>query len=230
TDVSISMMRTFSMMLGEVDFLNSFIYPFYGVGNRGSVLYFPKTTFAMLLIFMILMPILLMNLLIGLAVGDIESVKKNAQLKRIAMQVALHTKWETKLPRIIIQYVNKDKVRFYPNAQCTSTILNTISKWLGFWSPYKDCKDNEGPEGSQEDVLWDELEHQKLRLKDISGQLDQQTKLLRLIMQKMEIVSEADDTDEGVTRDMSVMALRGVTHFKSAIIPKIKYASGGSFG
>lgn len=36
---------------------------------------------------MILMPILLMNLLIGLAVGDIESVKKNAQLKRIAMQV-----------------------------------------------------------------------------------------------------------------------------------------------
>jgi transient receptor potential cation channel subfamily A protein 1 len=38
---------------------------------------------------MILMPILLMNLLIGLAVGDIESVKRNAQLKRLAMQVNL---------------------------------------------------------------------------------------------------------------------------------------------
>ena len=37
---------------------------------------------------MILMPILLMNLLIGLAVGDIESVKRNAQLKRLAMQVS----------------------------------------------------------------------------------------------------------------------------------------------
>lgn len=36
---------------------------------------------------MILMPILLMNLLIGLAVGDIESVRRNAQLKRLAMQV-----------------------------------------------------------------------------------------------------------------------------------------------
>jgi hypothetical protein len=33
------------------------------------------------------MPILLMNLLIGLAVGDIESVRRNAQLKRLAMQV-----------------------------------------------------------------------------------------------------------------------------------------------
>ena len=29
-----------------------------------------------------------MNLLIGLAVGDIESVKRNAQLKRLAMQVS----------------------------------------------------------------------------------------------------------------------------------------------
>lgn len=37
---------------------------------------------------MILMPILLMNLLIGLAVGDIESVRRNAQLKRLAMQVS----------------------------------------------------------------------------------------------------------------------------------------------
>lgn len=39
-------------------------------------------------LFMILMPILLMNLLIGLAVGDIESVRRNAQLKRLAMQVS----------------------------------------------------------------------------------------------------------------------------------------------
>ncbi|CAL4076212.1 unnamed protein product, partial [Meganyctiphanes norvegica] len=83
TDVSMSIMRTFSMMLGEVDFLNSFVYPFYGVGIRGSILYFPKTTFAMLIIFMILMPILLMNLLIGLAVGDIESVKRMLSLKEL---------------------------------------------------------------------------------------------------------------------------------------------------
>lgn len=39
-------------------------------------------------LFMVLMPILLMNLLIGLAVGDIESVRRNAQLKRLAMQVS----------------------------------------------------------------------------------------------------------------------------------------------
>ena len=38
---------------------------------------------------MVMMPILLMNLLVGLAVGDIEAVRKNAALKRLAMQVCL---------------------------------------------------------------------------------------------------------------------------------------------
>ncbi|XP_071521478.1 transient receptor potential cation channel subfamily A member 1-like [Panulirus ornatus] len=88
SNVPMSMMHTFSMMLGEVDFLSIFVYPFYRQSVRGDVLLYPRTTFILLMVFMVLMPILLMNLLIGLAVGDIESVKKNAQLKRIAMQVS----------------------------------------------------------------------------------------------------------------------------------------------
>lgn len=98
--IPMSLMRTFSMMLGEMDFVNVFVTPM--VHNN---LPNPYATFAILckfvnfngffkfkffsfkVLFMILMPILLMNLLIGLAVGDIESVKRNAQLKRLAMQV-----------------------------------------------------------------------------------------------------------------------------------------------
>lgn len=49
---------------------------------------------------MILMPILLMNLLIGLAVGDIESVRRNAQLKRLAMQVISFLFVEISIPRL----------------------------------------------------------------------------------------------------------------------------------
>lgn len=55
---------------------------------------------------MILMPILLMNLLIGLAVGDIESVRRNAQLKRLAMQVVLHTELERKLPSVSVENID----------------------------------------------------------------------------------------------------------------------------
>lgn len=106
-------MRTFSMMLGDLDFLNTFVYPRYCEEN-GNIFFsggstakanlednssprecgknerrlpHPISSYLMLGIFMVLMPILLMNLLIGLAVGDIDSVRRNAALKRLAMQV-----------------------------------------------------------------------------------------------------------------------------------------------
>lgn len=74
------------MMLGELDFVGTYVQPYYK-SDADLLLPFPMPTFIILGLFMVLMPILLMNLLIGLAVGDIESVRRNAQLKRLAMQV-----------------------------------------------------------------------------------------------------------------------------------------------
>lgn len=85
-----SLLRTFAMMLGEIDLLGTYIQPLYtnDVENGlARTIPYPVPVFLMLGVFMVLMPILLMNLLIGLAVGDIESVRRNAQLKRLAMQV-----------------------------------------------------------------------------------------------------------------------------------------------
>ncbi|XP_069176074.1 transient receptor potential cation channel subfamily A member 1 [Procambarus clarkii] len=204
SNVAMSMLHTFSMMLGEVDFLTIFVYPFYQESVRGDRLLFPRTTFILLVLFMILMPILLMNLLIGLAVGDIESVKKNAQLKRIAMQVELHTELENKLPEVLIQRVNKSELLVYPNYCGGTRILHRILSAFNFACPMSDkgYADMEGTESvGRDDYLWEELEGQRKRLRDISATLDQQTKLLRLIMQKMEIKSEADECDEGVSLD-----------------------------
>lgn len=89
-------------------------------------------------LFMILMPILLMNLLIGLAVGDIESVRRNAQLKRLAMQVVLHTELERKLPRRWLEKVDKTELIEYPNeTKCKLGLLDIIMrKWL--CNPFND--------------------------------------------------------------------------------------------
>lgn len=78
------------MMLGEIDFLGTYVQPYYEKDDENRRLPFPIPAFFILGIFMVLMPILLMNLLIGLAVGDIESVRRNAQLKRLAMQVHVY--------------------------------------------------------------------------------------------------------------------------------------------
>ncbi|CAF4424133.1 unnamed protein product, partial [Adineta steineri] len=62
----------------------------------------------MLLLFAVIMPILLMNLLIGLAIGDLMQIQQNARLKRLAMQVQYHTNLERKIPSKLIKRWTKD--------------------------------------------------------------------------------------------------------------------------
>lgn len=119
------MVRVSTMMLGELDFLNTCEYQSTCIDLNGLVLrqeeclmslFMPfllsaslvlrpmitghkdlhiwrqsVASVSFLIIFAILMPILLMNLLIGLAVGDIDTVRRNASMKRLAMQIQHHT-------------------------------------------------------------------------------------------------------------------------------------------
>ena len=45
SSVPMSVMHAFSMMLGEVDFLNIFVYPYFGESTKGDLLLFPVTTY-----------------------------------------------------------------------------------------------------------------------------------------------------------------------------------------
>ncbi|CAG0881689.1 unnamed protein product [Darwinula stevensoni] len=190
-----ALLRTFTMMLGELDFLGTFVQPYWGAGACGIQLPFRAPTFFFLVVFILFMPILLMNLLIGLAVGDIESVRRNAQLKRIAMQVELHSELERKLPRCFIAKVDKSHVVEYPNARnvCTTGILS----WLLCGFRPMENKDGGEQWNPPEQLVLEELGKQKWRLRKLAGAIEDQTQLIRLIVQKMEIRTEADDCDEG---------------------------------
>lgn len=118
------MVRVSTMMLGEIDFLSTFLQPMRKLST--SNYHFWKQMVAatwFLLAFAILMPILLMNLLIGLAVGDIETVRRNASMKRLTMQVEMHTSLERRLPNQMMKCVNKDEIFEYPNKKCHATYL-----------------------------------------------------------------------------------------------------------
>lgn len=122
------MIRVSTMMLGEIDFLNTFLQPMrqrFSDHNHTAWTQMAAATW-FLMIFAILMPILLMNLLIGLAVGDIETVRRNASMKRLAMQVEHHTDLERRLPKQVLKYVRKSEVYEYPNKrshQCATTVV-----------------------------------------------------------------------------------------------------------
>ncbi|KAH8301176.1 hypothetical protein KR018_006468 [Drosophila ironensis] len=212
SNIPMSLLRTFSMMLGELDFVGTYVNTYYRdqlkvpmtsfliLSELPPVLGFPLVMVLLSGVFMILMPILLMNLLIGLAVGDIESVRRNAQLKRLAMQVVLHTELERKLPHVWLQRVDKMELIEYPNeTKCKLGFCDFIlRKW--FSNPFTEDSSMDAISfDNNDDYMNAELERQRRKLRDISRMLEQQHQLVRLIVQKMEIKTEADDVDEGIS-------------------------------
>jgi transient receptor potential cation channel subfamily A protein 1 len=73
-------LKTITMMLGELDYERSYLENIHDQ-------HFNITNLIILLLFAIIMPILLMNLLVGLAIGDLMQIQQNARLKRLATQV-----------------------------------------------------------------------------------------------------------------------------------------------
>ncbi|XP_068160257.1 transient receptor potential cation channel subfamily A member 1b isoform X2 [Antennarius striatus] len=80
-NLPLSVMQTFVMMVGELNYQNNFLDTY-----LKDELPFGPLTYFVFVQFVLLIPILLVNLMIGLAVGDIAEVQRNAALKRIAMQ------------------------------------------------------------------------------------------------------------------------------------------------
>ena len=90
------------MMTGEFDY--------YDVVTMTQ---FPDLVFVFFVVFMIIMTIIVVNLLIGLAVDDIQAVQENAILKRLAMQVELVLDVERMLPTIMLRRLTTQKVGIY---------------------------------------------------------------------------------------------------------------------
>ena len=101
-------MKTVSMMLGELDYERSYV-------ENNQDQHFATMNLIILLLFALIMPILLMNLLVGLAIGDLMQIQQNARLKRLATQVQIHTNLEKKLPEKLIKRWTKKEIIIYTN-------------------------------------------------------------------------------------------------------------------
>ncbi|XP_060240591.1 transient receptor potential cation channel subfamily A member 1 isoform X1 [Meriones unguiculatus] len=179
----LSLIQTFSMMLGDINYRDAFLEPF-----LRKELAYPVLTFGQLIAFTMFVPIVLMNLLIGLAVGDIAEVQKHASLKRIAMQVELHTNLEKKLPLWYLRKVDQRSTVVYPNRPRHGRMLRFFHYFL--------CTQETRQEVPNTDTCLEmEILKQKYRLKDLTSLLEKQHELIKLIIQKMEIISETEDED-----------------------------------
>ncbi|XP_006860133.1 PREDICTED: transient receptor potential cation channel subfamily A member 1 [Chrysochloris asiatica] len=181
----LSIIQTFSMMLGDINYRDSFLEPFL----RNELTY-PVLSFVQLITFTMFVPIVLMNLLIGLAVGDIAEVQKHASLKRMAMQVKLHTSLEKKLPLCFLRKVDRQSIIVYPNRPRYHGGVIYIFQYIFSMQEAKQEIPN------ADTSLETEILKQKYRLKDLTSLLEKQHELIKLIIQKMEIISETEDEDD----------------------------------
>uniref|UniRef100_A0A674EI22 Transient receptor potential cation channel, subfamily A, member 1a n=1 Tax=Salmo trutta TaxID=8032 RepID=A0A674EI22_SALTR len=177
----VSIMQVFVMMVGELNYQENILKPF-----LEGILPFPSLTYAIFVIFTFAVPILLMNLMIGLAVGDIAEVQANAVLKQMGMQIELHTSLEEKMPYWLMKRVDQASLTEYPNRACGRKVC-----------PFYKWSTRLNPTSHPSTPMEQEISKQKYRLKEMSNVIEKQHNLLKLIVQKMEISSEAEEEHDG---------------------------------
>ncbi|PAA93291.1 hypothetical protein BOX15_Mlig000210g3 [Macrostomum lignano] len=102
-----SILKTFDMTVGEMEFVTYFIS---GTSGRMQL-----ALLVVFVIFVVVMPIGLMNLLVGIAVGDIEGISKEAGLRLVEIRINLVYEMETNLPRYFQRRLYRRFLQFYPN-------------------------------------------------------------------------------------------------------------------
>ncbi|XP_074616344.1 transient receptor potential cation channel subfamily A member 1-like isoform X1 [Acropora palmata] len=106
--ISSSFAATFFMMLDNLQYDN-ILLNYNGSTGNGLVLY------VLYIAYCFMMPIIFLNLLIGLAVGDIDTIRKTAALERYTSQVEHLSQLERAIPNFILKKVQVTEHVEYPN-------------------------------------------------------------------------------------------------------------------
>ncbi|XP_031563358.1 transient receptor potential cation channel subfamily A member 1-like isoform X2 [Actinia tenebrosa] len=125
TDFRESLTKVFAMTIGEIEYSRYFV-------DEGRLLKGTEENLAMFvfILFCLLMPIALMNLLIGLAVGDIDSVQNHAELKMMATEIEAVFDFEEKIPLVLRRRFHKSKLVIFPNRRGFNKVVQTCFGWI----------------------------------------------------------------------------------------------------
>lgn len=170
SSIGYSLFTMFGYMLGEIQY-DMFIVE----DDLGK---FQSSTSNLIFIFVVLvavlMSIVMANLLIGLAVGDIERVKLNAILEKRRVEIHYYSDLDKVFPKRYFHHYNPPGLKKYPNAPVS--LIRRV--WREFWRSVKEdvlVNDHESTDGTSpthNDISTD-LELIKRRLAEMSDMLSQ---------------------------------------------------------
>ncbi|XP_002741541.2 transient receptor potential cation channel subfamily A member 1-like [Saccoglossus kowalevskii] len=186
-DMPSSVMKVIVMTLGELDYTDIFY--------AEDLAPFDVTAHVLFVIFIFLMPIVLMNLLVGIAVGDIDKVQKNAYLEKIEMDVDFIERIETNVPKVIQKCLYVRTETDEPNKNQDAWWMK-ISKILVRHQKNEEAIETEKNRDRTNEKL-DRMQHQIdslcSRQRSMNVLLEQQSDLMKLIGNKMDVNAEEDE-------------------------------------
>ena len=184
-----SLFTIFSYLLGEIDYVT------YVDLQKNGMIQHPILTFIFVVTVAILLAVVIMNLLIGLAVGDIDKIRQNALVKQRTDEIQLFTKLDSRLPLFFLQRFNVRFIKNYPNRE-----VNFVrTAWRLLWRSFKG--DEEGADDTND--LQHKIEEQKNEIKALDAKIEimsakhnQQHEELRLMMETIisQTLPNRDDT------------------------------------
>ena len=169
SSIGYSLFTMFGYMLGEIQ------YDMFIVGDDSGKFELSHLVLIFVVLVAVLMSIVMANLLIGLAVGDIERVKINAILEKRRVEIHYYSDLDKVFPKRFFRQYNPPGLKRYPNAPVS--FIRRI--WREFWRSVKEdvlVNDHETADATSpihNDISADlELIKQRLaEMSDILGQL-----------------------------------------------------------
>ena len=165
----------------------------------GGSLRFGVLVFIFMILLAILMPIVLANLLLGLALGDIEEIKQGAIILTTENKVVALALLEQHLPTKILKRLQKERLEQYPNR--SGSWMTTT--WRSFWAMVKteNAADDAGGIHEMIETSQEDLRDQKLD--QLQQQIDKltfdQARQLEAVKQLQETLTKFLETQGSKT-------------------------------
>lgn len=182
--IGFSLFINFAHLLGEIDYET-----FVAEAADGNLLS-DHLTLVFVVVMAILLGIVIMNLLIGLAVGDIDQIQSNAIAEKKAIEVSYFTQFYTILPSQFFRHMDKPFFVIFPNKR----VFFLRKLWHFFWRSLKGGDPDFDDDNLEVDTEQEQRNIEVLRIKE-------KVEELTLVQEKMlDMLHQMRDTQENMMK------------------------------
>jgi len=195
-----SMMTMFVMTLGEMNYHDNFL--------PWDNLSFATLTNVLFIVLVLGMPIIMMNMLVGLAVGDIDKIQENALMDRYVLQVRLLVDIENSLPVYVLKRVQVYSHTEFPN-QPKTLKQKLIDNIIGFDKPSVSVQELSTEVSPGMLNVMDRIDKQDTRMQKMFDILQEQTEMIKEIGRRNEERSQREKDEVPKESGAGMMSLFG---------------------